>query len=94
MTAQAPLDPYGVDADDLASRLPGEPRYRAEQVRRWLARGVDDPADMTDLPLALRERLATVLPPPLRLLRRTSDDAGLTHKALLSTAGGRRSRAC
>jgi 23S rRNA (adenine2503-C2)-methyltransferase len=33
--------------------------YRADQVAQWLyARGVDDPAQMTDLPAELRERLA------------------------------------
>jgi 23S rRNA (adenine2503-C2)-methyltransferase len=36
----------------------GEPRYRAAQVFKWIhARGVADPAAMTDLPKALRERL-------------------------------------
>jgi 23S rRNA (adenine2503-C2)-methyltransferase len=33
--------------------------YRADQVAQWLyARGVEDPAQMTDLPAELRERLA------------------------------------
>jgi 23S rRNA (adenine2503-C2)-methyltransferase len=37
----------------------GEPRYRALQVFRWIhRRGVTDPTQMTDLPKALRERLA------------------------------------
>ena len=37
----------------------GQPRYRARQVHAWLTRGVR-PADMTDLPRALRERLAAL----------------------------------
>lgn len=37
----------------------GEPRYRARQVVRWLyARGATSFDEMTDLPVALRERLA------------------------------------
>lgn len=37
----------------------GEPAYRARQIMRWLySRGVGDVNDMTDLPKALRERLA------------------------------------
>ena len=34
--------------------------YRADQVAQWIyARGVDEPAQMTDLPAELRERLAS-----------------------------------
>lgn len=37
----------------------GEPRYRALQIFRWIhQRGVFDPAQMSDLPKRLRERLA------------------------------------
>jgi 23S rRNA (adenine2503-C2)-methyltransferase len=42
-----------------ALQAAGERSFRAEQVFRWIhARGVLDPAAMTDLPKALRERLA------------------------------------
>ncbi|MGH8897880.1 MAG: hypothetical protein ACRDZ4_12870 [Egibacteraceae bacterium] len=34
------------DPDVLASLLEGEPAYRVTQVRAWLARGVDDPAEI------------------------------------------------
>jgi 23S rRNA (adenine2503-C2)-methyltransferase len=47
--------------DALRARFASEgiSAYRADQVARWLyARGVDDPALMTDLPAELRERLA------------------------------------
>jgi 23S rRNA (adenine2503-C2)-methyltransferase len=48
--------------DALRERLAadGFEPYRADQVAAWLyARGVEDPRAMTDLPAALRERLAT-----------------------------------
>ncbi len=47
--------------DTLRARFKAEgiSPYRADQVVQWLyARGVDDPAQMTDLPAELRERLA------------------------------------
>ena len=48
--------------DTLRARFKAEgiSAYRADQVAQWLyARGVDDPAQMTDLPAELRERLAS-----------------------------------
>ncbi|MGH8900307.1 MAG: 23S rRNA (adenine(2503)-C(2))-methyltransferase RlmN [Egibacteraceae bacterium] len=72
------------DPGVLASLLDGEPAYRVRQVRAWLVRGVDDPAEMTDLPRALRERLAKAVPPPPRVLRTSVADGGLTHKVLLA----------
>jgi 23S rRNA (adenine2503-C2)-methyltransferase len=48
--------------DALRARFKGEgiSAYRADQVAQWLyARGVDEPAQMTDLPAELRERLAS-----------------------------------
>jgi 23S rRNA (adenine2503-C2)-methyltransferase len=72
------------DPGGLPSLLDGEPAYRARQVRAWLARGVEDPAEMTDLPLALRTQLALAVPPPPRVLRTSVADEGLTHKVLLA----------
>ena len=45
--------------DEVAKLLSdlGEPRYRAKQVYAWLVRGVL-PAEMTNLPKTLREKLA------------------------------------
>ena len=40
----------------------GEPRYRAGQVWRWAARGAGGFADMSDLPLGLRQTLAETVP--------------------------------
>ena len=53
-----------VDRVLLAERLAAlsEPRYRAEQVWAWAARGVGGYEEMTNLPRALRERLAHEVP--------------------------------
>ena len=63
----------------------GEPAYRARQVARWALReGATSFDAMTDLPRALRARLAetyTLEPPPE--LARTAADDGLTTKVLL-----------
>ena len=40
----------------------GEPAFRVRQVWEWAARGVDDYAAMTNVPNALRERLALEVP--------------------------------
>ncbi len=47
------------DRDELAELLAGEPRYRVDQVWRGpVRRSSPPPDDMTNLPKALRERLA------------------------------------
>lgn len=45
--------------EDLEEKLAelGEPKYRAQQVFRWISRGVRDFDDMSDLPKTLREKL-------------------------------------
>jgi 23S rRNA (adenine2503-C2)-methyltransferase len=83
------LDPYTLGRDGLAALLDDQPRYRAVQVHRWLVRGVDDPAEMTDLPRGLRQRLAELLPPPSVMLRHSSADDGLTRKVLLGFPAAR-----
>ncbi|MGQ9549072.1 MAG: radical SAM protein [Roseiflexus sp.] len=68
----------------------GQPAYRARQIFRQLyVNLVDSPLAMTDLPLALRERLAaeTRLEPLIPELAQTADE-GLTCKALFRLAGG------
>jgi 23S rRNA (adenine2503-C2)-methyltransferase len=55
------IDLYGLPPAELVALLEswGEPRYRAEQVRRWVyERGVTAFSEMTDLSKALRARLA------------------------------------
>jgi 23S rRNA (adenine2503-C2)-methyltransferase len=82
----SPIDPY--DASQLDALLADEPAFRRAQVRGWLVRGVDDPAHMTDLPSALRARLAASFDPAPAVLRHSTADGGLTHKVLLQVPGG------
>jgi 23S rRNA (adenine2503-C2)-methyltransferase len=82
------VDPYALSAEQLAALLSDEPSFRVRQVRQWLARGVADPAAMTDLPKRLRERLAAIFPTAPRTLSHVTADGGLTHKVLLELADG------
>jgi 23S rRNA (adenine2503-C2)-methyltransferase len=82
------MDPYALGLAGLTDLLADQPGYRARQVHAWLARGVDDPREMTDLPAPLRERLAGTFDPPPDVLRHRTADRGLTHKVLLRTAAG------
>jgi 23S rRNA (adenine2503-C2)-methyltransferase len=67
----------------------GEPAYRAGQVASWLVRGVDDPMRMTDLPAALRERLADMTAGSTpELVAHHVADGGRTHKFLLRFRDG------
>jgi 23S rRNA (adenine2503-C2)-methyltransferase len=67
----------------------GEPRFRSRQVWEWAARGAGSYEEMTNLPLALRARLAEAVPfSSLRLVREAAARDG-TEKALLETADGR-----
>ncbi|MEX0868914.1 MAG: 23S rRNA (adenine(2503)-C(2))-methyltransferase RlmN, partial [Nitriliruptoraceae bacterium] len=86
-----PIDPYALDRaglDALVGRF-GEPRYRADQLRAWLIRGVDDPERMTNLPQSLRSQLraAFAAARPRLVAHRVADD-GHTHKLLLEFADG------
>jgi 23S rRNA (adenine2503-C2)-methyltransferase len=62
----------------------GLPRFRADQVsNHWFARLVDDPAQWTDIPAAMREPLAASLCPPLLTnVRDITCDGGLTVKSV------------
>jgi 23S rRNA (adenine2503-C2)-methyltransferase len=73
--------------EEWAARMAawGEPKYRGLQVFRWIhARGVFDPAEMSDLPKALREKLAEdglAAPVTLAMLREATDG---TRKLLVA----------
>ncbi|MQA05534.1 MAG: 23S rRNA (adenine(2503)-C(2))-methyltransferase RlmN [Streptosporangiales bacterium] len=73
----------------LAAEL-GEQPYRADQVaRHYFTRLTTDPAAMTDLPAATRERLHDALLPDLLYVRRHLDcDDGRTRKTLWSAFDG------
>ena len=76
-----------LDQDALADRLAamGEPAYRARQIRtHLLRRGVLDYDGMTDLPVAVRDRLRSELPAtPLTVQQRRATPDGETVKLLL-----------
>ncbi|WP_370327913.1 23S rRNA (adenine(2503)-C(2))-methyltransferase RlmN [Euzebya sp.] len=88
MTAADPYTAGGLDA-----LLGDQPRYRRDQVAAWLAKGVDDPQAMTNLPTALRERLGAAMDDPPRILQVSEADGGLTRKVLLSCGSGDRAEA-
>ena len=86
---RAALPPRHLADLDLAARQAlvtglGEPKFRARQVStHYFGRLTRDPARMTDLPVASRERLAAdLLPTLLNPVREMSCDAGATRKAL------------
>ena len=59
-TAERPLHPLARTPDEWSARLAalGERGFRSQQVFKWLhARGVLDPAQMSDLPASLRQKL-------------------------------------
>ncbi|MDX1511234.1 MAG: 23S rRNA (adenine(2503)-C(2))-methyltransferase RlmN [Nitriliruptorales bacterium] len=88
-----PVDPYDLDADALAVLVEdhGEPSFRAEQLRAWLVRGVDEPERMTNLPASMRAALEERFGPARPALEaHTVADAGRTHKLLLALPDGER----
>ena len=70
--------------------LAGEPRYRLDQLWDGLYSQLAAPADITNVPKALRERLAIELPTALTQLVRSVSDGGDTVKYLWSLADGSR----
>ena len=80
-----------MDRELLQARLTdaGEPSYRAGQVWEWVARGVGSYEEMTNLPAALRERLAAEVPlSTLTVAAEAKSDDG-TVKTLFHTGDGR-----
>jgi 23S rRNA (adenine2503-C2)-methyltransferase len=77
----ADLDPAGRRAAVVEL---GEPAFRADQLsRHYFARLTDDPADMTDLPAAVRDSLTSALLPQLLTAQRELEcDEGTTRKTL------------
>lgn len=83
---------YNLSLPDLAQLLGtwGQPAYRARQLYRQLyTQLATAPATMTDLPQALRDRLAAATQiETLELVRLQTADDGLTRKALFRIPGG------
>ncbi|MFM2077614.1 MAG: ribosomal large subunit methyltransferase [Actinomycetota bacterium] len=81
---------YTPDRDELAALLEGEPRYRLDQVWTGLYTQLAAPADITNVPKALRERLAAALPTSLTQVVRRVSDNGDTVKYLWELHDGSR----
>ena len=80
---------FDLSIDELAAVLDGEPPYRTRQVWRSLHQG-REPEEMTDLPQALRARLARDLVPGLAPVTSSVNADGDTTKWLWSLADGAR----
>lgn len=80
--------PYLTAPEELGELLPGQPAYRADQLREWLyEHPVLDPADMTNLPLEVRDRLgASHWPFTVETEQRA--DRGRTRKWLFRAPDG------
>jgi 23S rRNA (adenine2503-C2)-methyltransferase len=80
-----------MDLELLSERLEraGEPRFRAAQVWAWTARGAAGYDAMTDLPVALRARLAGEVPFSSLTLEDEAHARDGTVKALFRTHDGR-----
>jgi 23S rRNA (adenine2503-C2)-methyltransferase len=81
---------FAVDRVLLSERLAalGQPRYRADQVWTWAARGAAGYDEMTDLPLDLRDRLDDEVPFSTLALAEAAESRDGTVKALFRTRDG------
>jgi 23S rRNA (adenine2503-C2)-methyltransferase len=86
----APRSRYDVDRDELGALLTGLPRYRVDQVWSGLYEQLAGPADLTNLPKALRADLAEALPLALDPVAESTSDGGETVKWLWSLRDGTR----
>jgi 23S rRNA (adenine2503-C2)-methyltransferase len=82
--------PFDLSLADIEDLLAGEPPYRARQVFEALHRRGAFVEEMTELPTALRDRLAGPLSPALEEVARREADGGETVKWAFSVAGGAR----
>jgi 23S rRNA (adenine2503-C2)-methyltransferase len=74
-----------VDLDVLQHALAGEPAFRTGQVWEWAARGAGSYDEMTNLPVALRQRLAAEVPFSTLAVSNEAHAKDGTLKALFST---------
>jgi 23S rRNA (adenine2503-C2)-methyltransferase len=80
---------YDLSFEQLAERVSswGEPAFRAKQVWSQLWKRASTYEEMTDIPPALRERLAAQLPIGVEVLDERVADRGATRKTLLRLGG-------
>ncbi|MBC7596210.1 MAG: 23S rRNA (adenine(2503)-C(2))-methyltransferase RlmN [Kineosporiaceae bacterium] len=78
------LADLSADERVVAAEALGEPAYRVKQVAtHYFGRLVNDPAEMTDLPAASRDRIVgELLPTLLNPIRTLEADKGTTRKTL------------
>ncbi|MFM7063024.1 MAG: 23S rRNA (adenine(2503)-C(2))-methyltransferase RlmN [Actinomycetes bacterium] len=81
---------YDVDRAHLAALLADQPRYRVDQVWEGLWAQGREPQDLTNVPAAVRERLAEALPSALATVAESVTDDGATVKWLWELADGAR----
>jgi 23S rRNA (adenine2503-C2)-methyltransferase len=79
--------PYDVTREQLAGLLHDQPRYRTDQIWQALYDQARHPKDTTNLPRALRDRLAVELPAALELRGESRSKDGQTVKWLWSGSG-------
>ena len=80
--------PYDLTRQELEAVLSDQPAYRVEQVWRGLHVESRRPAEMTNLPLALRTRLQEELNPSLDLVLESKSGDGRTVKWLWALDDG------
>ena len=73
---------YQPGREELAELLDGQPRYRVDQIWQGLYQNLATPAEMTNLPKALRATLSERLEPALQVVVRRVSDGGDTVKYL------------
>ena len=81
---------YDPTREELAALLKGEPRYRLDQLWQGLYEQRGRPAELTNIPKALRTRLGEELPLALTPVAESISDDGQTVKWLWSLADGAR----
>ena len=79
---------YDATADDIAQVLVGQPAYRVKQVWQALYEQLRAPADITNLPVAARNELASALPESLVWTTESTDATGDTVKFLWQLRDG------
>jgi len=81
---------YDLGREELAALLSDEPAYRVSQVFDGFYRRFAEPGELTELPRALRDRLASTaeLAPAFRCAAEKVADRGSTVKWLLETSDG------
>ena len=78
-----------MDFELLERELGQEPAFRRSQVWEWMARGAKSYDEMTNLPAALREKLADTVPFSALALQTEAKAKDGTEKALFMTADNR-----